>query len=48
MSDSVIFVVRFLVQENKPEELPGDRPVKYDKVLARSIHDWIPGLGRHL
>lgn len=48
MSDSVIFVVRFPVQENEPEETPSNRLVKYYKMLARSIHYWISGLGRDL
>jgi len=48
MSDSVIFVVRFSHQENELEEIPSDRPVKYDEILARTIRDWISSLWRDL
>ena len=48
MSDSVILVVQFPVQENEPEEIPSDELVKYGEILARSIRDWISSLKREL
>ena len=41
MSDSVISVVRFSIQENEPEEIPSDGPVKYGEILVRNMRDWI-------